>query len=151
MWTVCAQPDGSMSSLLQSTGSSPYVLVHIVGPLAATVWSLAKERRISLRLVRFFWKTERNKTSTKKGILFKIEWFWNKWFRLWAYSKSLESFWNENFSWISWSVSQNRCSSPGRCLWKFQRCLYGKLWARPLLVLHRAWTWLGCMSQEDGS
>jgi len=25
-----------MSSLLQSTGSSPYVLVHIVGPLAAT-------------------------------------------------------------------------------------------------------------------
>jgi len=26
-----------MSSLLQSTGSSPYVLVHIVGPLAATV------------------------------------------------------------------------------------------------------------------
>ena len=37
MWTVCAQPDGSMSSLLQSTGSSPYVLVHIVGPLAATV------------------------------------------------------------------------------------------------------------------
>jgi len=37
MLTVCAQPDGSMSSLLQSTGSSPYVLVHIVGPLAATV------------------------------------------------------------------------------------------------------------------
>ena len=37
MWTVCAQPDGSMSSPLQSTGSSPYVLVHIVGPLAATV------------------------------------------------------------------------------------------------------------------
>ena len=36
MWTVCAQPDGSMSSLLQSTGSSPYVLVHMVGPLAAT-------------------------------------------------------------------------------------------------------------------
>ena len=36
MWTVCAQPDGSMSSLLQSTGSSPYVLVHIVGPLAVT-------------------------------------------------------------------------------------------------------------------
>ena len=26
-----------MSSLLQSTGSSPYVLVHIVGPLAATL------------------------------------------------------------------------------------------------------------------
>ena len=26
-----------MSSLLQSTGSSPYVLVHIVGPLAATI------------------------------------------------------------------------------------------------------------------
>ena len=37
MWMVCAQPDGSMSSLLQSTGSSPYVLVHIVGPLAATL------------------------------------------------------------------------------------------------------------------
>jgi len=37
MWTVCAQPDGSKSSLLQSTGSSPYVLVHIVGPSAATV------------------------------------------------------------------------------------------------------------------
>jgi len=37
MWTVCAQLDGSMSSLLQSTGSSPYVLVHIVGPLAATL------------------------------------------------------------------------------------------------------------------
>ena len=37
MWTVCAQPDGSMSSLLQSTGSSPYVHVHIVGPLAAAV------------------------------------------------------------------------------------------------------------------
>ena len=36
MRTVCAQPDGSMSSLLQSTGSSPYVLVHIVGPLAKT-------------------------------------------------------------------------------------------------------------------
>jgi len=36
MWTVCAQPDGSMSSLLQSTGSSLYVLVHIVGPLAST-------------------------------------------------------------------------------------------------------------------
>jgi len=35
--TVCAQPDGSMSSLLQSTGSSPYVLVHIVGPLTAKV------------------------------------------------------------------------------------------------------------------
>jgi len=28
-----------MSSLLQSTCSSPYVLVHIVGPLAATVQS----------------------------------------------------------------------------------------------------------------
>ena len=26
-----------MSSLLQSTGSSPCVLVHIVGPLAATI------------------------------------------------------------------------------------------------------------------
>ena len=26
-----------MSSLLQSTGSSPYILVHIVGPLAATL------------------------------------------------------------------------------------------------------------------
>jgi len=26
-----------MSSLFQSTGSSPYVLVHTVGPLAATV------------------------------------------------------------------------------------------------------------------
>jgi len=37
MWTVCAQPDGSMSSLLQSTGSSPYVHVHLVGPLAATL------------------------------------------------------------------------------------------------------------------
>jgi len=37
MWTVCAQPDGSMSSLSQSTGSSPYVLVHMVGPLAATM------------------------------------------------------------------------------------------------------------------
>ena len=36
MWTVCAQTDGSKSSLLQSTGSSPYVLVHIVGPPAAT-------------------------------------------------------------------------------------------------------------------
>jgi len=36
MWTVCAQPDGSMSSILQSTGFSQYVLVHIVGPLAAT-------------------------------------------------------------------------------------------------------------------
>jgi len=34
---VCAQPDGSMSSLLQSTGSSPYVLPYVlVGPLAAT-------------------------------------------------------------------------------------------------------------------
>jgi len=33
MWTVCAQPD--------STGSSPYVLVHIVGPLAATADSPA--------------------------------------------------------------------------------------------------------------
>jgi len=33
---VCAQPDGSMSSLLQSTGSRPYVLVHIDGSLAAT-------------------------------------------------------------------------------------------------------------------
>ena len=37
MWMVCAQPDGSMSSLLQSIGSSPYVLTHIVGPLAATI------------------------------------------------------------------------------------------------------------------
>ena len=37
MGTVCAQPDGSMSSLLQSTGSSPYVLDHSFGPLAATV------------------------------------------------------------------------------------------------------------------
>jgi len=36
MWTVYAQPEGSMSSLLQSTGSSAYTLVHIVGPLAAT-------------------------------------------------------------------------------------------------------------------
>jgi len=27
-----------MSSLLQSIGSSPYALVHIVGPLAATGW-----------------------------------------------------------------------------------------------------------------
>ena len=35
--TVCAQPDGSRCSLLQSTGSSPYVLVHIVGSLAATL------------------------------------------------------------------------------------------------------------------
>jgi len=39
MWMVCAQPDGSLRSLLQSTGSSPYVLVHIVGPLAATIRS----------------------------------------------------------------------------------------------------------------
>jgi len=39
MWTVCAQPDGSLRSLLQNTGSSPYVLVHIVGPLAATIRS----------------------------------------------------------------------------------------------------------------
>jgi len=31
-----------MSSLLQSTGSSPYVLVHIVGPLAATIASVFK-------------------------------------------------------------------------------------------------------------
>ena len=38
MWTVCAQPDGSTSSLSQSTGCSPYVLVHIVGPLAATIY-----------------------------------------------------------------------------------------------------------------
>ena len=30
-----------MSSLLQSTGSSPYVLVHIVGSLAATVVVIA--------------------------------------------------------------------------------------------------------------
>ena len=30
MWTVYAQPDGSVSSILQSTGFSPYVLVHIV-------------------------------------------------------------------------------------------------------------------------
>jgi len=27
VWTVCAQPDGSTSSLLQCVGSSPYVLV----------------------------------------------------------------------------------------------------------------------------
>ena len=40
MWTVCAQLDGSKSSLLQSTGSSPYVLVHIVGPPAATVLNI---------------------------------------------------------------------------------------------------------------
>ena len=33
-----------MSSLLQSTGSSQYVLVHIVGPLAATTSLLFKER-----------------------------------------------------------------------------------------------------------
>ena len=37
MWTVCAQPVGSTSSLSQSTGSSPYVLVHIDGSLAATI------------------------------------------------------------------------------------------------------------------
>jgi len=36
MWTVCAQPESSMSSLLYSPGSSPYVLVHMVGPLVAT-------------------------------------------------------------------------------------------------------------------
>ena len=36
MWTVCAQPDGSMSSLLQRAGSSSHVLVHKVAPLAAT-------------------------------------------------------------------------------------------------------------------
>jgi len=36
MWTVCAQPDGSMSSLLQRAGSSSYILVHKVGPMAAT-------------------------------------------------------------------------------------------------------------------
>jgi len=36
VWTVCTEPYGSMSSLLQSTGSNTYVLVHIVGPLAAT-------------------------------------------------------------------------------------------------------------------
>ena len=35
-------PDGSMSSLLQSTGSSPYVLVHIIGPLAATLRTWTK-------------------------------------------------------------------------------------------------------------
>ena len=39
MWTVCAQQDGSMSSLLQCIDSRAYVLVHIVGPLAATVVS----------------------------------------------------------------------------------------------------------------
>jgi len=38
-----------MSSLLQSTGSSPYVLVHIVGPLAATVPSLTKP--VALKVV----------------------------------------------------------------------------------------------------
>jgi len=37
MWTVCAQQDGSMSGLLQWVVSTAYVLVHIVGPLAATL------------------------------------------------------------------------------------------------------------------
>jgi len=37
MWKVCAQPDGSMSSLLQCFDSRAYALVHIVGPLAATI------------------------------------------------------------------------------------------------------------------
>ena len=50
LWTVCAQPDGSMSSLLQSTGSSPYVLVHIVGPLAATPSIHVSEQQMKLQL-----------------------------------------------------------------------------------------------------
>jgi len=37
-----------MSSLLQSIGSSPYVLVHIVGPLAATIRCLCNKKRSSL-------------------------------------------------------------------------------------------------------
>jgi len=37
VWTVCAQEDGSMSSLLHCVGSSPFALVHIVGPLTATI------------------------------------------------------------------------------------------------------------------
>jgi len=37
MWMVCAQQDGSMSSLFQLVDSRAYVLVHIVGPLAATL------------------------------------------------------------------------------------------------------------------
>jgi len=36
MGTVCAQQDGSISSLLQCVYSRAYVLVHVVGPLATT-------------------------------------------------------------------------------------------------------------------
>jgi len=49
-------PRAATSSLLQSTGSSPYVLVHIAGPLAATtavvaaMWSEFPNVRISLRI-----------------------------------------------------------------------------------------------------
>jgi len=36
MWTVCAQQDDPLSSLLQCVDSRAYLLVHIVGPLGAT-------------------------------------------------------------------------------------------------------------------
>ena len=37
MRTVCAQQDGSISSLVQCVESRAYVLAHIVGPFAVTL------------------------------------------------------------------------------------------------------------------
>jgi len=48
IWMVCAQQDGSMSSLLQCVDSRAYVLVHAVGPLTVT----------QSRTTRIFWLTQ---------------------------------------------------------------------------------------------
>ena len=53
-----------MSSLLQSTPSSPYVLVHIVGPLAATVAT-----KIGALLKNKF-TLRQNKSGTLRGKVF---------------------------------------------------------------------------------
>jgi len=63
----CAQPDGSRSSLLQSTGSSPYVLVHIVGPLAATLDSHHHLKRHSHNPVIAFEKLRINTQARNRG------------------------------------------------------------------------------------
>ena len=55
MWTVCAQPERSMSSLLYSPDSSPYVLVHMVGPLVATLLTVVGEANGGSEIVKM-WK-----------------------------------------------------------------------------------------------
>jgi len=48
MRTVCAQQDGAMNSLLPCVDFRAYVLVHIVGPLAATLIKGCKDKKVYL-------------------------------------------------------------------------------------------------------